>query len=240
VDILTVGVDALGFAPAVAQCLGFVAAGGAHHVVTVNPEFIMTARRRPDFHRVLNEADLALADAVGIVWASRLLRRPVPERVTGADLMPALADALGAAGRTVFLLGGAPGVAAAAGAALEATTRARIAGVHAGSPADADAPAIVRAVRDADPAALFVAFGSPAQDLWIDRHRAELQVPVMMGVGGAVDFLAGVQRRAPRVVRRLGFEWLWRLVREPWRWRRQLALPAFAAAVLRERVRGGL
>jgi N-acetylglucosaminyldiphosphoundecaprenol N-acetyl-beta-D-mannosaminyltransferase len=100
-----------------------------------------------------------------------------------------------------------------------------------------EAPAIVQRVVAAQPDVLLVAYGAPAQDLWIARHKAELGVPVMMGVGGAFDHIAGVQRRAPLWVQRIHLEWLFRLATQPWRWRRQLALPRFVWAVLRQRRR---
>jgi N-acetylglucosaminyldiphosphoundecaprenol N-acetyl-beta-D-mannosaminyltransferase len=213
--------------------------GEPHHVVTVNPEFVMTARHSPAFAAVLDAADLALPDGIGILWAARLLGAPSAERVPGADLVPAVSGDLGAEGGGVFLLGAAPGVADAAGRRLESDFGARVVGTHVGSPREAEAAEIIRAVRSAAPRALFVAFGSPGQDLWIHRHRGALAVPLMMGVGGTLDFLAGAKRRAPVAVRRLGLEWLWRLGREPWRWRRQTALARFAGAVLAERFREG-
>jgi len=133
-------------------------------------------------------------------------------------------------------LGAGPGVAERTGEILQARYPGlRVAGAYAGTPADADAAEIVTRVREARPDILFVAYGAPKQDVWIGKHRETLGVPVMMGVGGSFDFIAGVQKRAPRWVQRLNLEWLFRLLSQPWRWRRQLALPKFAWAVLRER-----
>jgi N-acetylglucosaminyldiphosphoundecaprenol N-acetyl-beta-D-mannosaminyltransferase len=108
-----------------------------------------------------------------------------------------------------------------------------IAGTYVGTPADADAPQIIAHIRAARPDILFVAYGAPKQDLWIGKHREALGVPAMMGVGGSFDFIVGVQKRAPRWVQRLNLEWLFRLLTQPWRWRRQLALPRFVWAVIR-------
>ncbi|MFQ5459343.1 MAG: WecB/TagA/CpsF family glycosyltransferase [Anaerolineae bacterium] len=244
VDILGVAVDRVTVAEALARIDGFLAVGAASHVVTVNPEYVMAAARRDAFRSVLNAADLAVADGVGVTLASRLLGRPVPERITGVGLVGRVAQLATERGASVFLLGARPGVADAAAVALgrrcsQATGRdVVVAGTHAGSPSAAEAAEIVARVRSARPGVLFVAFGAPEQDLWIARHRGDLGVPVMMGVGGAFDFLAGVRRRAPQGMRRVGLEWLWRLAIEPWRWRRQLALPRFAAAVARQRLLG--
>jgi N-acetylglucosaminyldiphosphoundecaprenol N-acetyl-beta-D-mannosaminyltransferase len=111
----------------------------------------------------------------------------------------------------------------------------QVVGTFAGSPADEEAQGIIARIRQARPDVLFVAYGAPAQDLWIARHREALGVPVMMGVGGAFDHIAGVRRRAPLWVQRLNLEWLFRLITQPWRWRRQLALPQFAWLVLTAR-----
>lgn len=211
-----------------------------HHLVTVNPEFIMAARDDAGFRETLAAADLATPDGVGVILAARLAGRPLRGRVAGADLVEALAS-LEDPDLRFFLLGAAPGIAARAGAALmQRHPRCRIAGTLAGSPRPEDAPTVLAALDAARPTVLLVAFGAPAQDRWIAGHATDLAacgIVVAMGIGGTFDYLAGAVPRAPRVVRRLGFEWLYRLIRQPWRWRRQLALPRFALLVLRERVR---
>jgi N-acetylglucosaminyldiphosphoundecaprenol N-acetyl-beta-D-mannosaminyltransferase len=209
--------------------------------VTVNPEFVMAARRDPVFAAALRAADLATPDGVGIVLAGRLLGVPTGRRVTGVDLVEALA-ALSAREPAcrLFLLGAASGVAAAAADRLRSRSPgARITGTLAGSPDAAAFAEIARRLAEARPSVLLVAFGHPAQDLWIAQHRERLAahgILVAAGVGGAYDFLSGRVPRAPRPVRRIGLEWLYRLARQPWRWRRQLALPHFVLLVLRERV----
>ena len=136
----------------------------------------------------------------------------------------------------MFLLGAGPGVAERAGAVLvERYPGLNVVGAYAGSPADADAPEIIERIGAARPDVLFVAYGAPKQDFWIARHGAATGVPAMMGVGGSLDFLAGVQKRAPRWVQRINLEWLYRLIAQPSRWRRQLALPRFVWAVLMQK-----
>jgi N-acetylglucosaminyldiphosphoundecaprenol N-acetyl-beta-D-mannosaminyltransferase len=112
-----------------------------------------------------------------------------------------------------------------------------VAGTYAGSPRVEDEEEVIGRVRATAPDLLFVAYGVPTEEKWIARNRDRLGVPVMVGVGGAFDFVAGVTKRAPAWMRRLGLEWFHRLVREPWRWRRQLALPRFAVLVLRQWLR---
>jgi N-acetylglucosaminyldiphosphoundecaprenol N-acetyl-beta-D-mannosaminyltransferase len=233
VAILGVRIDRLCSAEALEALGRFATDGGSHHVVTVNPEFIMAARRNPEFMETLREADLALPDGIGVVWASRLLQRPVAGRITGVDTVRALARFAAERHLRPFLLGAAEGVAEAAARELRRANPAlEIAGVYAGSPRPEDEDAIVTLIRAVRPDMLFVAYGAPQQDLWIARTRRRLGVPLAMGVGGTLDFIAGKRRRAPRCMQRLGIEWLYRLLQEPRRWRRMLALPRFAALVI--------
>lgn len=237
VEILGVRVDTLTYDSLLAQVAAFIAEGTPHQICTANPEFVMEAQRNPAFRQVLAAADLVMADGVGLLWAARLLGRPLPERVTGSDGVPLMAQRAAREGWRIFLLGAAPGVAERAGEILaQRYPGLQIVGTHAGSPADAEAPEIIARIRAAQPHILFVAYGAPRQDLWIARHREALGVPVMMGVGGTLDFIAGVQKRAPAWLQRLNLEWFYRLITQPWRWRRQLDLPRFAWAVFRTRI----
>jgi len=207
-------------------------------LVTVNPEFVMAAQGNLAFKRVLSEAALALPDGIGMVWASRVHGRPLPERVPGADLVPRIAALAASRGWRIFFLGAAEGVGELVAARLrEKYPALSVAGVYAGSPATAEESEIVTLVRSVKPDILLVAYGAPAQDLWIARNLRRLRVPVCMGVGGTFDFISGTRQRAPHWVRRAGIEWLYRLAQEPWRWRRQLALPRFFLSVLAERWR---
>jgi N-acetylglucosaminyldiphosphoundecaprenol N-acetyl-beta-D-mannosaminyltransferase len=236
VRILGVRVDALTYAGLLERIEAFIAAGTPHQIATVNPEFVMEARRNPAFAAALENADLCLADGIGLLWAARRLGQGLPERVTGSDGVPLIAQRAAERGWRLYLLGAGPGVAQRTAGILQARCPGlEVAGVNAGTPADADAAGIIARIREAQPDILFVAYGAPKQDLWIGKHREALGVPVMMGVGGSFDFIAGVQKRAPRWVQRLNLEWLFRLLSQPWRWRRQLALPRFAWAVLTER-----
>src|SRR6266516_123076 len=202
-------------------------------IVTVNPEFVMTAQQHKDFRRAINSASLVLPDGMGVVWATRYLGWPAPERVTGTDTLPVLAQRCAASGYRLYLLGAAAGIAEAAGARLqELAPGLEIAGTYAGSPAPEEEDEIIERIRTAQADVLCVAYGAPAQAVWIWRNLSRLPVAVAMGVGGAYDFLAGRQRRAPLIMQRVGLEWLYRLYREPWRWRRMLALPQFAVRVV--------
>ena len=240
IKILGVAIDDVTEAEALERVAELIAAGGAHHIVTVNPEFVMEARRNPAFRQVLARADLATPDGFGLLLVARRRGTPFRGRVTGVALTEQIAASAARRGWSLFLLGAAPGVAERAADALRrANPGLRIAGCHAGSPRPADEPAIRSIVAAARPDVLLVAYGHPAQDLWIARNQPALGVPVAIGVGGVFDYLAGVVPRAPAWMRRLGLEWLYRLIRQPWRWRRIVeAVPLFLWAAARERQPG--
>ena len=231
--ILGVPVDRVGEEEALARIETFLQKGGAYQVVTVNPEFVMAAQRDREFLQVLRSADLSLPDGVGLLWASRWLGVPLKERVAGVDVVRRVARIAAKGGYRLFLLGAAEGVAEAAAERLkEENPGLAVAGAYAGSPNPDEEREIVEMIKEAKPHILLVAYGAPQQDLWIYRNRERLGVPVAMGVGGALDFISGKARRAPGWMQRLGLEWLHRLIYEPWRWRRMLALPKFAWLVL--------
>jgi N-acetylglucosaminyldiphosphoundecaprenol N-acetyl-beta-D-mannosaminyltransferase len=201
-------------------------------VVTLNPEMVMAARRDDALRAAIASAALVVADGAGVVWAAGLR-----QRVAGVDLLTAFAERAAARGYRLFLLGAAPRVADEAARRLAARhPNLRVVGTYAGSPAPEELPGIAARVRASDADAMFVAFGSPAQEHWIAAARPSLGAAVAIGVGGGLDFVAGRVPRAPAWMRRRGLEWLYRLRRQPWRWRRMLALPRFVLAVGAERL----
>ena len=211
----------------------FIADGKPHQITTVNPEFVMTARRDPEFRAIINQAALALPDGVGLLWAGRLLGQLLRERVTGSDGVPRIAERAAVKGWRLFMLGAAPGVAEEAGRRLRRRYPGlKIVGTHAGSPVVEEEAYIIDRVRRAQPDVLFVAYGHPRQDKWIARNLDRLGVPVCIGVGGAFDFIAGLVPRAPVWMQRAGLEHFYRLLRQPWRWRRQVDVYHFGLLVL--------
>lgn len=212
-------------------------AGGA--VFTPNVDHVVKAERVPELREAYQGVDLSVADGMPLVWASRLLGTPLPERVAGSDLVLPLARRAAVRGWRVYLLGGAGGDAARAGAVLQRLGVA-LAGVEAprveldatGAAANAAIAARIRASR-AD--LVLVALGAPKQEIWIHRHRGQLGGAVAIGVGASLAFLAGTLPRCPRWMSRRGLEWLFRLASEPRRlWRRYLVEgPAFLPIVLR-------
>lgn len=213
----------------IAHIARWIETGGVYQIATVNPEFLMKARGDALFRAVLGRTALCIPDGIGVLWAARLRGKRLRERVAGSDLVPRLSAEAAQQGWRVFYLGAASGVAEKTAGILAARYPGLpVAGCYAGSPAPEEAADIIARVRAARADLLLVAYGAPKQDLWLDRYLAKTGAAVGIGVGGSFDFIAGISRRAPRWIQRIGLEWLCRLALEPWRWRRQLALPQFA------------
>jgi lipopolysaccharide heptosyltransferase II len=237
--ILGVPVDAVTFSGLMDRIGTWIGGKTPRQICTVNPEFVMAAQKDVNFFNILNRADLCIADGGGLLWAARRLGHPLPERVTGSDGVPLIAEQAAHQGWRLFLLGAAPGVAEKTARILTGRYPGlHIVGTYAGSPTAEEEDHIVAMINASQADILFVAYGAPNQDKWIARNLPRLKVGVAMGVGGAFDFIAGVTQRAPVWMRQAGIEWLHRLIQQPWRWRRMLRLPLFALAVLRRGSRG--
>jgi N-acetylglucosaminyldiphosphoundecaprenol N-acetyl-beta-D-mannosaminyltransferase len=222
-----------------AQCLEIIARGiqinQAMHVITLNAEIVYQARKNQYLQRVISQADLVTADGIGVVWGARYLGYQVPERVTGIDLMLKLTEKAAKMGWPIYLLGAAPGVALEASRALgQRCPGLKIAGCHDGYFTAQEVPGIVEDINSSSARILFVALGAPKQEFWIREHFGELQIPVRIGVGGSLDVIAGIKKRAPGFFIRFNLEWLYRLLTEPSRFKRQLTLPLFAISILVE------
>ncbi|MFQ3536912.1 MAG: WecB/TagA/CpsF family glycosyltransferase [Aggregatilineales bacterium] len=234
-EVLGVPIDGLTFAELLDQIGAWVReAVAARLICTANPELVMLAQRDVLFYTILRRAALVTADGVGLLWAARRLGSPLPERVTGSDGLLLIAERAAREGWRLFLLGAAEGVAARAAEKLqERFPTLCIAGTHSGKPSPECEDEIVALINRAQADILFVAYGSPQQEKWLARNLARLEVKVALGVGGAFDFVAGTAQRAPLWIRRIGLEWLHRLIRQPWRLRRMASrLPRFVIAVL--------
>ncbi|HEY4887707.1 MAG TPA: WecB/TagA/CpsF family glycosyltransferase [Candidatus Dormibacteraeota bacterium] len=230
--VLGVRVDCLDMRAALERVEQLVDAGGHHLIATVNPEFIMRAHREHEFARVLESADLCLADGSGVVWAARRQGCAMSGPVPGVDMIPPLAAMCARRGFRLFLLGAAPGVAAQLASKLRTEHPRLEVAAHAGSPDPSSDDETSRLIRAHQTQVLLVAFGAPKQELWIDRMEDRAGVAVAMGVGGAYDYLTGRVPRAPLWMRRAGLEWLHRLIHQPWRISRMAVLPVYAVKVL--------
>ncbi len=238
IAMLGVAFDAVTMDEALARIEAMVASGQPHYVVTPNVDFLVQARRDAELRRILLEASLVLCDGTPLVWTSRWLGNPLPERVAGADLAPRLIARAAQKNWRLFLLGATPEANAEAAARLRAQYPSLALAGHYSPPFsplhEMDHDDIARRIRAARPDILFVSFGCPKQEKWIARHYQALGVPVCLGVGAVIDFLAGRVSRAPRWMQRGGLEWLYRLAQEPRRLFRRYAddLRSFGGAVL--------
>jgi len=198
------------------------------YAVTANVDHVVRYRRCPSLRHLYQEADLCVADGTPVIWASRIVGRPLPERVTGSDLFPALCARAAEENLSVFFLGGSPGAAEAAAEVLKRKHPAlRVAGTYCppfGFEKDAAKCArSVELVHKARPDILFVGLGSPKQEEWIAKHRDRCGAKLSVGIGISFSFVAGHVKRAPRWLQRLGLEWFHRLIQEPGRlWKRYL------------------
>ena len=208
-------------------------------VVTVNPEYVVTAHSDSTFQKLVNGADIITPDGAGLIVAGKLLRQPFQGRVTGVALCETLFGLAAEHGLRIFLLGAAPGVAEEAADQLrQQYPGIGIVGTWAGQAgADGDDESIER-IRQAGAEIVLVAYGMLKQDWWSARNLIRCGATVAMGIGGVLDYKAGRVALAPVWIRRWGFEWLYRLYREPWRWRRQLALPRFGILVIWQALEG--
>ena len=233
VEVLGVPVDCVTTEQALQVIEEMIRGDHADTVIAVNPEKVMRARQDPALLGQLMRAGLLIPDGIGVVVAARGKQLERVDRVAGSDLMPLLCGLAVRKGYKVFLFG-------ASSEANESVVRTlgerfpglSIAGAQHGFVEEADMPALIRRINESQAEILFVALGSPKQELWIDRWLADLTVKVVQGVGGTFDVLAGRVKRAPSVWRKIHLEWLYRLLCEPRRIRRQAALPRFAAQII--------
>lgn len=223
---MTIAFDDVTLQEAVAFAMDHVRTRQRCRVVTPNAEFAMEAKKNPRFLKILNGSQLVLADGISVIYASKILGTPLRGRVTGVGFAQALCQALAEQGGSLYLLGAKPGVAEQAADKLKAAHPGlKIAGTHDGYFKD-EAP-VVEAINAARPDAMLVCLGAPKQEYFMEDHGARLEVPVMAGLGGSMDVLAGNVRRAPEFFQKVGLEWLYRLVKEPKRIRRMAKLPLY-------------
>lgn len=239
-NILGVKVNQINFADTLVFIKDLIMSGGQHQVVTVNPEFVVTADRDPEFKEILNTSALSVPDGVGLILAGKILNSPLKGRVPGTDLVEELAQTGSDLGWRFFFLGGRNGSGELAGKLLKIRyPQIEIAGYFEGDGSMVGDEATVKAVNDAGKIdILLVAYGHPKQEKWIHRNLAKTEVKVAIGVGGAFDYLSNQKKRAPGFLRQTGLEWFYRLITEPWRLKRQLDLPKFIYLVAKKRLLG--
>lgn len=233
IDVLGVLFDNVTRNQALEKLLLFLAKNEPHVVITANPEFVMEARKNNPFKKLINDAELVVADGIGIVIASRIMRKALPERVAGCDLMFELFDHIKDTNYTAYFLGGAVGVTDIAKAKMERKYEGlKIIGTSNGYFDKEQEKIIVEEIKTLKPDILLVGLGFPRQELWIDKYKNELGVKILVGVGGSFDVMAEKVQRAPESFRNLGLEWFYRLLKEPKRIGRMMQLPLFMIVVI--------
>lgn len=198
-----------------------------YYVVTPNPEILVIANKNPNYQKLLNGAKIALPDGMGVVWGAQLLGKQLHKRITGVDFVKSLCKHISNRPITVSFLGGGHNIAELTAECLKAEFK----GLKVAWARQEWQNAQKLGYTDI----LFVAFGSPKQEIWIKDHFDDIDAKVIVGVGGAFDFISGKILRAPSVLRDLGLEWLFRLIVQPWRIKRQLSLLTFIYLILKEK-----
>ncbi len=236
-DVLGVNVDNVTLAEAIDAGAALLREEGFHYMVTPNPEFILSARKNEAFRTVLNGADLSLPDGIGVVYAARILGRPLKGRAPGVDFAQGLMARMAKTGDKLFLLGAKPGVAEQAAENLRrAHPGLNICGCHDGY--FKEDPPVIEAIRAAGADVVFVCLGAPKQELWMASNGPKTGARLAVGLGGCLDVFAGNVQRAPEAWQKAGLEWLYRLIKEPSRIGRMAKLPLILVGALGARLGG--
>ncbi len=234
-EILGIGIDCIDSNEALRQIGQFIASGTPHQIVTANAEIIYQASKNEKMKNVINAAQMVTADGSGVVWASRQLGQPLAQRVTGIDLVNSICEQSAKDKWKIYILGSAPGVAdTAANNIRDRFPGCNIVGTHHGYFNEQEEAQIIAELEQLQPDVLFVALGAPKQEYWIADHIQQLNIPVAMGIGGSMDVLSGNVKRAPKWMQKMSLEWLYRLLIQPTRFKRVLALPKFMLAVKKQ------
>lgn len=224
VKILGCPVDNLSMAETISLVEKFIASGKPHQHVVINVNKLLKYRQNISFQKVISQCDIINADGISIVWASKLLGKPLKERVAGIDLMERLVELAASKKYRVFFLGAEEKIVKdVVGIYKQRFPQLLIVGYHSGYWQRGQEKDVVNMIKKSQADILFVAISSPKKELFLNKYRDFLAIPFVMGVGGAFDVLAGKTRRAPRILQKIGLEWLIRFIQEPHRlWRRYL------------------
>ncbi len=232
-NVLGVGVDTYNMEEASDVIVSAMDKDDVFTVYTPNSEIILYAYKNSEYLKILNRGSLITPDGIGVVYASKILKRPLSERVGGFDLANRVLKKIAGSGKSVYLFGGKPGVAEKASKKIcKLYPGTVICGTADGYFDDKKEKEIIEDINQKKPDLLFVCLGFPKQEIWLDKHKDKLLAKVCMGLGGSLDVFAGNVKRAPEGFQKLGLEWLYRLLKQPQRAIRMLALPKFGFTVL--------
>lgn len=235
VNILGVDIDKIPMSAAFEKADKLMKTEGVSMIFTPNPEIIMEASKDEDFKKILNSADICTPDGIGVVYASKILKNSVSERVPGFELTKLLLKSASKSGEGVFFFGSKPGVCEMAKEKVEAMYPGiNVCGVHHGYFKPEETEKIVEEINQSGAKLLLVCLGAPKQEKWIYANREKLCVNLCLGVGGTLDVLSGTAKRAPEIFIKLNLEWLYRIASNPKRWGRFFALPKFMLKVIKE------
>ena len=233
IKILGVPVDMVNYEEALARFKSFIETDGVSLIVTPNSEIVVNASKNPELMSAIEQAEMVIPDGIGLVYASKILKHPLEERVTGIDFFGRTLAYLAETGKTVFLFGSKPGIAERAAEKMEeAYPGLKVCGTRNGYFKPEEEEEIIAEINAANPDLLCVALGSPKQELFVLKYKDRLNAKAAIGVGGSLDVWSGDLKRAPEFYRKHGLEWLYRFIQEPSRYKRMAALPAFMLKVI--------
>jgi len=229
--ILGVKVHNVSLMETLSKIENFIKQGGCNLIVTLGTEMVMNAQKNQEFKNIVNSASLVCADGAGLLWATKRYGKQLKEKVAGVELFEEIVRLSGEKNWKLFFLGADEGIAETAkNRLIEKYPGANIVGTHNGYFKNDNE--IKDILKQAKPDILFLALGSPKQENWYNNHAKELNIPVGIGVGGSFDVFAGKVSRAPKWMIKYSLEWLYRLLCQPSRWKRMLALPLFMIKVI--------
>lgn len=237
VNIHGVNISNITIREAVEKIQEWINGNSIHAVYTPNAEIIMQAQRDPELKNILNNAGLLTPDGAGVVLASRILKTPLKSKVSGIDLVKNLFETFSGKNVGFYILGGRPGVAEIAAVnIMEKYGKVKIKGYYNGYFSPEEEDHVIDLINQSGTDILIVGLGAPKQEFWIHRNMYRLSCKVCIGVGGSIDIFAGKATLAPEIIRKLGFEWLYRLIREPRRYKRMMDLPRFIILTYKKRI----
>ena len=234
VEVLGVGFDNITMDQAVAEGIRLMDTKGAHYVVTPNPEIVEVCREDEEAMEAVKNADLVIADGIGVIYGAKILGTPLKEKIPGIEYAARLMEQMAINGKTLFLLGAKPGVAQEAANRLSKQYPGlKIVGTHDGYFKEDEG--VVREIRESGADVVFVCLGAPKQEKWMRKNGEATGAHLLLGLGGCLDVFSGTVQRAPEIYQKLGMEWFHRLIKNPSRAGRMMKLPLFLVHVIGER-----